>query len=151
MNGILNGKVAIITGASSGIGKGIARVFAREGAKVVFTYRKNKAGAENTEQEIKQLAGNAMAIKADISKAQDVDFVIKEVLEHFNRIDILVNNAGITNKYNFIDITEEQFDELFRINCKGTFFMTQKVSRLMKANSGGNIINISSLSTKSSS
>ncbi len=150
MSGMLEGKKALITGASSGIGKGIARVFAREGANVVFTYRNNKSGADKTLEELEVYGVKVLALKTDIVKMEDVDGMIKAAVDFLGGLDILVNNAGITSKYAFLNITEAEYDELFNINCKGTFFCTQKAALYMKTHGGGNIINISSLSSRAS-
>lgn len=150
MGKLLAGKKAIVTGASSGIGKGIARVCAREGADVAFTYRGNKAGADATLAELQRLGVKCMALRADVSRLDDIDAMLEESIAFLGGLDVLVNNAGITSKYPFLDITEAQYDELFAINCKGTFFCAQRAARYMKDHGGGNIVNISSLSTRAS-
>ncbi|MCK5126829.1 MAG: SDR family oxidoreductase [candidate division Zixibacteria bacterium] len=150
MTKLLSGKIAIVTGASSGIGKGIAKVFAREGANVVFTYRSNKAGADETAEELKQFGGDVVGIQADIENVEDIDCLLTQTTEKFGKLDVMVNNAGVTSKYDFLDVTEEQFDKLFNINCRGTFFCTQRAARWMKTSGGGSIINISSLSSRAS-
>jgi NAD(P)-dependent dehydrogenase (short-subunit alcohol dehydrogenase family) len=150
MDKLLKNKKAIVTGASSGIGKGIACVLAREGADIVFTYRNNKAGAEATSKELQSYGGRVLAVKADIVQTKDIDIMLATGIDFLGGLDVLVNNAGITSKYPFLDITESEFDELFNINCRGTFFCTQRAARYMKAHGGGNIINISSLSSRAS-
>jgi len=150
MDKLLKNKKAIVTGASSGIGKGIARVLAREGADIVFTYRNNKAGAEATSKELQSYGGRVLAVKADIVQTKDIDIMLATGIDFLGGLDVLVNNAGITSKYPFLDITESEFDELFNINCRGTFFCAQRAARYMKAHGGGNIINISSLSSRAS-
>ncbi len=150
MNRLLAGKKAVVTGASSGIGKGIARVLVREGADVVFTYRGNLAGAQATERELRGAAGKVTALRADISRVADIDTMLGEAVAFLGGLDIIVNNAGITSKYAFLDISEAEFDELFDINCRGTFFCAQRAARLMKDLGGGSIVNISSLSSRAS-
>ena len=150
MRKLLEGKKAIVTGASSGIGKGIARVFAREGADVVFTYRNNQSGADATLKELREFRVNVLAIRADVNNTADIDAMLARAVEGLGGLDIVVNNAGITSKYAFLDITESEYDELFDINCRGTFFCTQRVARYMKAHGGGSIVNISSLSSRAS-
>lgn len=152
MSKLLEGKKAIVTGASSGIGKGIARVFAREGADIVFTYRNNKRGADETLQELEAYGVKVSGLKADIVDTKGIDRFLNEAIKFMGGLDIMVNNAGITSKYPFLDITEAEYDELFNINCRGTFFATQRAARYMKTcGGGGSIINISSLSSRTSS
>ena len=148
---LLEGKKTIVTGASSGIGKGIARVFAREGADVAFTYRHNKAGADATAKELQQFGVKVLPIKTDVVNTAEIDAMLAETIKQLGGLDILVNNAGITTQYAFLDITESEFDELFDINCRGTFFCTQRAARHMKAHGGGSIVNISSLTSRASS
>lgn len=150
MTKLLSGKTAIITGASSGIGQGIAAVFAREGANVAFTYCGNQAGAAATAEKLRQYDVKVMMIQADISELSRIDGMMGKVIAEFGALDVLVNNAGITSKYDFIDITPEEYDELFNINCRGAFFCVQHAARYMKEHGGGSIINISSLSTRAS-
>lgn len=150
MSKLLEGKKTIVTGGSSGIGKGIARVFAREGSDVVFTYRNNKSGADATLKELQSYGGKVLALKTDIVKTEDIDAMLKASIDFLGGLDVLVNNAGITSKYAFLDITEAEYDELFNINCRGTFFSVQRAARYMKAHGGGNIVNISSLSSRAS-
>lgn len=148
MRGLLYGKKAIITGASSGIGKGIAEVFAREGADIAITYRSNQAGAEATAQILREFGAEVLIMKINTVNLSEIETLIQKTTEQFGALDIMVNNAGITPKYEFLKVSETDFDELFSINCRGTFFCTQYASRYMKENGGGNIINISSLSTR---
>lgn len=150
MSKLLEGKKAIVTGASSGIGKGIARVFAREGADVVFTYRGNKTGADNTLAELRRFGVKVLSLRTDVSRIPDIDAMLAEAVAFMGGLDIIVNNAGITSKYDFLDISEDEFDELFDINCRGTYFCAQRAARYMKTHGGGNIINISSLSSRAS-
>ena len=150
MTKLLAEKTALITGASSGIGQGIAAVLAREGANVAFTYRGNRTGAENTAEQLHQYGVKTMMARMDIAELSHIESLIERVLSEFGALDILVNNAGITNKYNFIDVTPEEYDELFKINCRGTFFTAQRAARYMKEHGGGSIINISSLSSRAS-
>ncbi len=150
MNRLLEGKKTLITGASSGIGRGIARIFAREGADTVISYRNNASGAQTAVEELQSYGGRVHSVKVDIARPGDIDSMLKEAVSFLGGLDILVNNAGITSKYLFLDITESEFDELFDINCRGTFLCSQKVARHMKNHGGGNIINISSLSTRAS-
>ncbi len=150
MSKLLEGKKAIVTGASSGIGKGIARILAKEGADVAFTYRNNKAGADATLKELGQFGVKVFCMRSDVSIVSGIDAMLDEAVQAMGGFDIMVNNAGITSKYPFLEITEAQYDELFDINCRGTFFCTQRAARHMKAHGGGSIVNISSLSSRAS-
>ena len=150
MSTILAGRKALVTGASSGIGKGIARVLAREGAAVAFTYRGNRAGAETTLRELEQSGVPCTALQSDIRSVDAIETMLAAATAFLDGLDVLVNNAGITSKYMFLDITETEYDELFDINCRGTFFCTQRAARYMKDHGGGSIVNISSLSSRAS-
>ena len=143
--GELEGKMAIVTGSSSGIGRGIARVMAREGADVVVNYRSNSAGAESTAEEIRSLGRRAMVVQADVGRAEDADRLIKAALQAFGRLDILVNNAGISSRKPFLETDEEFFDTLIDTNLKGTYLCSFRAAKAMKEQGGGRIINISSI------
>jgi len=137
----LENKVAIITGSSRGIGKEVAKLFAGEGAKVIINYVGNKAEADQTVSEINTAGNTAFAIQADISKVEECTKLFDETTKQFGKVDILVNNAGI-NIYKLLkDVTEEDFDRLFNINVKGTFFMMKEAATKLENN--GRIINFS--------
>ena len=146
---LLRDKVAIITGAGSGIGKAIAFVFAEQGAKVVLLdvdAAKVKLGAEEINS---QITDGAIALEMDVTSQQSVESVVKETLKVFSQIDILVNNAGIHIAHPFLDFPLIDFESVFRINTTGTFICSQIVGRSMVARkSGGSIINIASASGK---
>lgn len=150
MSKLLDGKRALVTGASSGIGKGIAQVLAREGAAVAFSYRGNKQGANKTLGELAVGGAKAVALRGDVVNLDDIDRLINEAIEFLGGLDVLINNAGITSKYAFLDITEAEYDEMFDINCKGTFFCAREAARHMRDQGGGSIVNISSLSSRAS-
>ena len=146
MSGRLAGKVAIITGSSSGIGQSIALRFASEGASVVVNYRGNPDGANATKANIESKGGNAITIQADVSRLNDVQNLIDQTYQQLGRCDILVNNAGIEKSADFWDITEQDYDAVLNVNLKGAFFLTQAfVRRLRDAKQPGRIINISSV------
>ncbi|WP_145040366.1 SDR family oxidoreductase [Paenibacillus sp. Y412MC10] len=137
----LSGKVAIVTGASRGIGREIAERLAENGAKVVVNYASSPAKAEEVVGRIKQGGGEARAIQADISQVAEIERLFRETIEAYGGIDILVNNAGIMTTKPIAAMTEEDFDQQFAINVKGTYFAIQQAFHHM--NSGGRIINFS--------
>ncbi|NRT73250.1 SDR family oxidoreductase [Clostridium beijerinckii] len=137
----LEGKVAIITGASRGIGSAIARQLSTLGAKVVVNYSNNAVKAEEVVEEITKSGEQAVAIKADVSNIKDVERLFSETITKFGKVDILVNNAGVILYKLLSDVTEEEFDKLFNINVKGTYFACQQAMKHMEDN--GRIINFS--------
>lgn len=137
----LEGKVAIITGASRGIGSAIARQLSALGAKVVVNYSNNSVKAEEVVEEITKSGEQAVAIKADVSNIKDVERLFSETITKFGKVDILVNNAGVILYKLLSDVTEEEFDKLFNINVKGTYFACQQAMKHMEDN--GRIINFS--------
>ena len=143
--GLLDGKVALVTGGSRGIGKAIALKFASEGADVVFTYLSNKAAAEQTEQELGQLGHRVKAYASDASSFESAHELVKQVIEDFSRIDILVNNAGITRDTLLMRMTEQQWDEVLNVNLKSAFNFTHAVVPLMARQRAGSIISLSSV------
>ncbi|MBX4151484.1 SDR family oxidoreductase [Paenibacillus sp. FSL W7-1279] len=137
----LSGKVAIVTGASRGIGREIAERLAENGAKVVVNYASSPAKAEEVVSAIKQSGGEARAIQADIRQVAAIERLFGKTIEVYGGIDILVNNAGIMTTKPVAAMTEEDFDQQFAINVKGTYFAIQQAFHHM--NSGGRIINFS--------
>ncbi|MFM9277555.1 SDR family oxidoreductase [Paenibacillus jiagnxiensis] len=137
----LNGKVAIVTGASRGIGRQIALQLAQAEAKVVVNYSSNQGKADEVVKEIEQSGGEAVAIRANVGKISEVEALFSETLERFGHVDILVNNAGIMETVTITDVTEEMFDRHFEINVKGTYFACQQAMKHMAQ--GGTIINFS--------
>lgn len=142
---MLQGKVALVTGASRGIGRAIALELARQGAKVAVNYAGSEAKANEVVEEIKNMGGEAFAIQADVSNAKAVDQMVKAVLERFERIDILVNNAGITRDNLLMRMKEEEWDDVMNINLKGVFNCTKAVTRPMMKQRYGRIVNIASI------
>lgn len=144
--GILDSKVAIVTGSDSGIGRAIAIQFAREGAAVVVNYAHAKDKAEEVRQTIEKNNGKVLVIQADVSQYQQAIGLIQQAVEHFNRLDIMVNNAGMEIHNPFLDVTEEQFDRVLSVDLKGAFFCAQAAAReMVKRKTAGRIINISSV------
>lgn len=141
----LEKKVAVITGASRGIGAAIAKAFHDEGAFVVVNYLKNKDAAELVVNELNQKKQCAIAIQADVSKREDIKRLFSEAAKVFGRIDILVNNAGINQRGWFDEITDDAWDEIMNVNLKGPFICCQEVFPYMIKQHGGRIINISSV------
>ena len=135
-------KTAIVTGASGGIGRMIATVFAREGANVVVNYYKSVNEAEDTIRTIKKTNENAIAIQADVSDKAAVKKMVRETLRNFKSIDILVNNAGINMDRPINEMTEKAWDRVLDVNLKGSFLCSQAVANVMLANKSGKIINI---------
>ncbi|WP_400163517.1 SDR family oxidoreductase [Brevibacillus sp. TJ4] len=137
----VHGKVAIVTGASRGIGRQIAIQLAQSGAKVVVNYATNREKADEVVKMIEQSGGEAVAIAADVSKVSEVQALFAQAIERFGRLDILVNNAGIMECKPIEDVTEEMFDRHVAINVKGTYFACQQAMQHME--NGGTIINFS--------
>ncbi len=142
----LSGKVAIVTGAGTGIGQGIAIRLAAEGAKVVVDYVGSSTGARETQGIIQQAGGTVEIVEADITSASDVRCLVDEAWKRFGSADILVNNAGIEHKAAFWETTPEDYDKVLSVNLRGPFFLTQAfVRRLLDAKRQGRIVNISSV------
>jgi glucose 1-dehydrogenase len=144
--GQLDQKVAIITGADSGIGRAIALLFASEGASVVINYAHARDKAEQVQQLIEQKHGKSLVIQADVSQYQQAMGLIQQTVEHFNRLDIMVNNAGMEIHSPFLDVNEEQYDRVLGVDLKGPFFCAQAAAReMVKRKIPGRIINVSSV------
>lgn len=142
----LAGKVAIVTGASSGIGKGIAERLGCEGAKVIVDYIGDPEGAENTQRAIEKAGSEGEIFKADVTSHADVRKLVEEAWNHFGSADILVNNAGMEYKAAFWDTAEGDYDKVMDVNLRGPFFLTQAFVQWLRAvNKPGRIINISSV------
>jgi 3-oxoacyl-[acyl-carrier protein] reductase len=144
-NGKLNGKVAVVTGASKGIGAGIAKEFAAEGASVVVNYASAKADADKVVDEISKRGGKAIAIQASVAKKAEVERLFAEAEKAFGKIDILVNNAGVYEFVPLEEVTEQQFHKMFDTNVLGMLLATQEALKHFKAD--GSIINIGSLAS----
>ena len=143
---MLENKVAVVTGASRGIGRQIAIHMAREGAFVIINYHGSKEKADETVAEIEKNRGRAEAIQCNVSSYQESEIFLRQVIEKYGRIDILVNNAGITRDNLLMKMSEEDFDAVLNTNLKGAFHCMKHVSRQMLKQKSGRIINISSVS-----
>ena len=141
MNDKLNGKVALITGASRGIGRATAERLSRDGAAVVINFARKADEARAVVAQIEAAGGKAFAIQADVGRVSEVVRLFDETIAHFGRLDILVNNAGIMFNKPVSAVTEEEFDRIFAVNVKGTFFACQQAATRLAE--GGRIINFS--------
>ena len=142
----LEGKVALVTGSSTGIGKGIAERFAREGADVVVNYNSSEEEAQATLAAVEKAGRRGLVIQANVADVDAVRGMVDRCVSHFGRIDILVNNAGIEKRTPFLDVEEAEYDLILGINLKGAFFAAQRAAKHMaQAGGGGRIINMSSV------
>lgn len=142
---ILEGKTTIITGATRGIGKGIALLFAQHGANVAFTYSSSVEAATQLENDLQQLGVKAKGYQSDAADFEQAQKFVDDVLEYFGNIDVLINNAGITKDNLLMRMGEEDFDKVIEVNLKSVFNMTKAVQRTMLKNRKGSIINMSSV------
>jgi len=141
----LRGQVAIVTGASRGIGKAIALALAGEGANVVVNYASSSGAAEQVVAEIVDLGGSAIAHQADVSSAEQVDALLSAVMDKWNRVDVLVNNAGITRDTLLLRMKPEDWQAVIDLNLTGVFLCTKAISKVMLKQRAGRIINITSV------
>ena len=142
----LKGKVAIVTGGNSGIGKAIVLGLARAGANIVIDYIVRPEATEALEQEVASLGGQSIGVDADVSRVEDLQKLVDATVVKFGRVDIMVNNAGVETRTSVLDTTEAQYDKVLAINLKSAFFGTQIAARqMLKQGGGGRIINISSV------
>ncbi len=142
---ILKGKTAIITGASRGIGKGIAEVFAREGANVAFTYSSSEGPALELQAALEKEGVKAKAYKSNAASYEEAETLVAQVLEDFGGVDILINNAGITMDNLLMRMSEADFDKVIEVNLKSVFNMTKAIQRTFLKQRHGSIINMSSV------
>ncbi|WP_039763596.1 3-oxoacyl-[acyl-carrier-protein] reductase [Caldicellulosiruptor sp. F32] len=142
---LLKDKVALITGASRGIGRAIALKFGQNGANVVINYSSSEFQAQTLKEEIEKLGVKALTIKCDVSNSEEVNAMFSQIEKEFGRLDILVNNAGITKDGLILRMNEEDFDKVIAINLKGAFLCAKAASKIMVKQREGNIINISSV------
>lgn len=142
---LLQGKTAIVTGATRGIGKGVALKLAEQGANIAFTYVSSEEKALALENELQALGVKAKAYKSDASLMKDSEELVKDVLENFESIDVLVNNAGITKDNLLMRMSEEDFNRVLEVNLKSIFNMTKAVQRTMLKQRSGSIVNMTSV------
>ena len=142
----LEGKVAIVTGGNSGIGKSIVLALAREGADLVIDYVAHPDATEDLVRQVEALGVRAIGVDADVSEVDDLRNLVETAVATFGRVDIMVNNAGVETRTSVLDTTEEQYESVLRVNLKSAFFATQLAAKQMIAQGeGGRIINISSI------
>ncbi|MEE4242275.1 MAG: SDR family oxidoreductase [Desulfopila sp.] len=146
MENNLQGKIAVVTGGSRGIGRAVVLRLAEKGVAVVFNYVKDDASAVELVDEILAMGGTAKTVCADMAKTEDIDHLFDTAISSFGRLDILVNNAGIAIYKKFADFTEEEMDRIFSVNIKGVFYCCCKAARLIEDN--GSIINLGSTVTR---
>jgi len=142
----LENKVALVTGASGGIGKAVALALAAQGADIAINYSGNAEAAQGVKAEVEKMGRKAFTVKANVASSQDVEEMVKNVLEQFGKIDILVNNAGITRDNLLMRMKEEDWDAVLETNLKGIFLCTKSVAKPMMKQRSGKIINIASVS-----
>jgi 3-oxoacyl-[acyl-carrier protein] reductase len=145
-NGKLNGRVAVVTGASKGIGAGIAKYLADDGAPVVVNYASSKEGADKVVDEISKRGGKAIAVQADVAKKKDIERLFAETKKAFGKIDILVNNAGVYDFKPLEEVTESEFHREFNTNVLGLLLATQEAVKHF-GSEGGSVINVSSVTS----
>ena len=142
----LRGKIALVTGASKGIGRAIALALAKRGCNVAINYVSDETNAKKTGELCKNHGVKTLVVRGDVSKREEVKAMIENIIQKFSRIDILVNNAGILGKVsNPLEITDEEWDRVLNVNLKGPFIVTQEVLKYMKS---GKIVNIASIAGK---
>jgi glucose 1-dehydrogenase len=142
----LHGKVAIVTGGNSGIGKAIVLALANQGATIVIDWVTDEQATEALEAQVRALGDQVLGVEADVSKVEDLERLIAETVKAFGRLDVMVNNAGIETRTSILDTTEVQYERVLAINLKSAFFGTQLAARQMVAQGdGGRIINVSSV------
>lgn len=142
---LLQGKIALVTGAGIGIGRGIALQLAGEGADVVVNYRSSVSEAQETAELIRAMGRRALAIQADVSEVSEIRRMAQHIRIHFGGVDILVNNSAVDPRERFFDVTEEMWDRILDTNLKGSFFCAQECASDMAKKGYGKIINISSV------
>ena len=148
MGSRLAGKVALITGASKGIGRGLAIGLGAEGARVAVNFKTDPQGAEQTARQVSEAGGEAELFQADIGSKQSFEGMVEAVCRRFGRLDVLINNAARTRFGPFFDVTEEDFEDVVATILRGPFFGSMAAARRMMEGGGGSIINISSIAVR---
>ena len=144
----LEGRIALVTGAGRGMGRAISLALAADGAHVAAADI-NAGEVEDTSVEVKELGRQSLPLHADVGDMADIDRMVRQTVDAFGRVDVLVNNAGVTRYLNIMDVQEEDWDRIHRVNAKGAFFVMQRVAReLIQQGQGGRIINIASIAGK---
>ena len=138
-------KVVLITGGARGIGRKVAEVYAKNGYDVVINYVSEKTDVEGIKKEIEEKGVKCSLVKADVSKAEEVEKMVEQAIQEFGKIDVLVNNAGITRDCLLMRMSEEEFDKVIEINLKGTYLVTKQVIKYMMKKRQGSIINLASV------
>ena len=141
----LEGKCALVTGAGIGIGREVALEYARQGADVVLSYHTSSDGALSAVDEIRGMGRHALARRADLTKVQACTALVEGAIDFLGRLDILVNNAGVTAAKSFLEVTPEEFDDLYHLNIRGQYFCAQRAARAMREQGKGIIINTLSI------
>jgi 3-oxoacyl-[acyl-carrier protein] reductase len=142
----LNGKVALVTGASSGIGRAAAEALAANGARVAINFHRNEAGAEAARAEIARGGGSAIVVQADVTRSSDVESLVEQTVAQLGPVDILVNNAGsLIERLKILELTEARWDEVIDLNLKSAFLCSRAVAGSMMQRKTGTIINVSSI------
>lgn len=141
----MEGKRVLVTGSGTGIGRGVALEFAREGAAVVLHYAHSEGGAASAVEEIRSAGGTAGVLQADLADIEQARALATQAIEFLGGLDVLVNNAGITMNKPFLDVTPEQFDTLYNVNIRGMYFLTQAAVPSMIEQGGGAVINLTSV------
>jgi glucose 1-dehydrogenase len=142
----LKGKVAVVTGGNSGIGKAVVLALAEQGASIVIDYIADERATEDLEQQVRDLGDQVIGVEADVSKVEDLERLVAKAVDAFGRLDVMVNNAGVETRTSVLDTTEEQYAKVLDINLKSAFFGTQLAAKQMIAQGGGGrIINMTSV------
>src|SRR5664279_65917 len=132
----LKGKVAVVTGGNSGIGKAVVLALAEQGASIVIDYIADERATEDLEQQVRDLGDQVIGVEADVSKVEDLERLVAKAVDAFGRLDVMVNNAGVETRTSVLDTTEEQYAKVLDINLKSAFFGTQLAARQMIAQGG---------------